>query len=111
MGLKSLFMQRAGPLVSQHATAHQHAMMILTCHGALSLRPQVVFYDANGRQLQAFDFSTDDAARDLSCCAMNPSNDTAVVGAYNRLYVFSLNNSTGVWQHMAVKQVCVQMPL
>jgi hypothetical protein len=38
---------------------------------------------------------------------MNPSNDTAVVGAYNRLYVFSLNNSTGVWQHMAVKQVCV----
>lgn len=75
----------------------------------MSLHPQVVFYDANGRQLQAFDFSTDEAARDLSCCAMNPSNDTAVVGAFNRLYVFSLNNSTGVWQHMAVKQVCVDM--
>lgn len=73
---------------------------------------QVVFYDANGRQLQAFDYSTDEAARDFSCAAMNPSNDTAVVGAYNRLYVFSLSNSTGVWQHMAVKQVssgCVCM--
>jgi hypothetical protein len=67
--------------------------------------PQVVFYDASGRQLQAFDYSTDEAARDFSCCAINPSNDTAVVGAFNRLYVFSLNNSTGIWQHMAVKQV------
>lgn len=65
----------------------------------------MVFYDANGRQLQTFDYSTDEAARDFSCCAINPSNDTAVVGAYNRLYVFSLSNSTGVWQHMAVKQV------
>lgn len=66
---------------------------------------QVTFYDANGRQLQAFDYSTDEAARDFSCAAINPSNDTAVVGAFNRLYVFSLSNSTGVWQHMAVKQV------
>jgi len=65
---------------------------------------QVVFYDGNGRQLQAFDYSTDEAARDFSCCAINPSNDTAVVGAFNRLYVFNLSNSTGVWQHMAVKQ-------
>jgi hypothetical protein len=75
---------------------------------------QVVFYDANGRQLQAFDYSTDGAARDFSCAAINPSNDTAVVGAYNRLYVFSLSNSTGVWQHMAVKQVssgCIPMHL
>lgn len=67
---------------------------------------QVTFYDANGRQLQAFDYSTDEAARDFSCAAiLLPSNDTAVVGAFNRLYVFSLSNSTGVWQHMAVKQV------
>jgi hypothetical protein len=68
----------------------------------------VVFYDANGRQLQAFDYSTDEAARDFGCCAISPSNNTAVVGACNRLYVFSLSNSTGVWQHMAVKQVGVR---
>lgn len=66
---------------------------------------QVVFYDAGGRQLQLFDFASDTGARDFTCCAMNPNNDTAVVGAFDRLYIFSLNNSTGVWQHMAVKQV------
>lgn len=69
----------------------------------------MVFFDANGRQLQAFDFSSDSAARDFASCSINPSNDTAVVGAFNRLYVFSLSNSTGVWQHTAVKQVRVWM--
>lgn len=65
----------------------------------------MVFYDQNGRQLQAFDYSSDEAARDLSCCAFNPSCDTAVVGAFNRLYVFSMSNSSGIWEHVAVKQV------
>jgi hypothetical protein len=66
----------------------------------------VVFYDQAGRQLAAFDYSSDEGAHDFSCVAFNPSNDAAVVGAASRLYVYSLNNSSGAWEHVAVKQVC-----
>jgi hypothetical protein len=76
--------------------------------------PQVVFYDTNGREMQAFDYSSDPEARDFSSCCFNPSGDTAVVGAFNRFYVYSLNSSRGTWEQVGVKQVgcavqCVDM--
>ncbi|WIA40104.1 hypothetical protein OEZ86_013511 [Tetradesmus obliquus] len=65
----------------------------------------VVFYYANGREQQAFDYSSDPEARDFSSCCFNPSGDTAVVGAFSRFYVYSLNSSRGTWEQVAVKQV------
>jgi intraflagellar transport protein 172 len=67
-----------------------------------------VFYDANGREMQAFDYSSDPEAQDFSSCCFNPSGDTAVVGAFNRFYVYSLNSSRGTWEQVGVKQVGVQ---
>jgi intraflagellar transport protein 172 len=65
----------------------------------------VVFYDVNGREMQAFDYSSDPEARDFSSCCFNPSGDTAVVGAFNRFYVYSLSSSRGTWKQVDVKQV------
>eukprot|EP00882_Tetradesmus_deserticola_P017184 GHRQ01018394.1.p2 GENE.GHRQ01018394.1~~GHRQ01018394.1.p2 ORF type:complete len:113 (-),score=45.80 GHRQ01018394.1:379-717(-) len=66
---------------------------------------QVVFYAANGSEVQAFDYSSDQEARDFSSCCFNPSGDTAVVGAFNRFYVYSMNSSRGTWEQVGVKQV------
>lgn len=67
---------------------------------------QVVFYDPKtGRELQAFDHSGDDGARNFACAAVNPAGDAAVVGAYNRLYVFAKSGPKGTWQAAGVKQV------
>lgn len=70
---------------------------------------KVVFYDGAGRQQQVFDYSSDDEARAFASAAFNPAGDAAVVGAFNRLYVFSYSSSRGVWQQVAIKQarVCV----
>jgi hypothetical protein len=72
---------------------------------------QVVFYDASGRQMQVFDYSSDLEARDFSSCCLNPSGDTAVVGAFNRFYVYSLNSSRNTWEQVAVKQVRRTVPV
>lgn len=69
------------------------------------LQIQVAFYDANGRELQAFEYSNDNDAHDFSSCSFNPSGDTAVVGAFNRFYVYSFSSSKGIWEEVAVKQV------
>lgn len=66
---------------------------------------QVVFHDHNGRELQAFDYSTDSEPQDFCCCTFNPSGDTAVVGAFNRMYVYSFNSSKNMWEQVAVKKV------
>lgn len=63
-------------------------------------------YDVKGSELQVFDHSSDtDDARDLSCCSVNPSGDAVVVGGFNRLYVYSINDTKGVWEQVGVKQV------
>lgn len=61
---------------------------------------QVVFYDANGRQLQSFDFSNDEGVREFTSCAFNPSGDAAVFGTYNRFYVFAFNAGRNVWEQV-----------
>jgi hypothetical protein len=65
----------------------------------------VVFYDTNGREQQAFDYSTDPEARDFSCCSFSPSGDVAVVGAFSRFYVYRLNTTKGTWEEVGMQQV------
>lgn len=63
-------------------------------------RPQVVFYDVSGRQLQCFDYSGDDGVREFTACAFNPSGDTAVFGTFSRFYVYTHNAIRGVWEQV-----------
>jgi len=70
---------------------------------------RVVFYDpSSGREQQVFDHSSDDEARSFGCAAINPSGDAAVVGDYNRLYVFTRGGAGakgGGWQAAGITQV------
>ena len=76
-----------------------------------STQAQVVFYDPkSGREQQSFDHSGDDGARHFACADVNPAGDAAVVGAFNRLYVFTKGGPKGAWQAAGVKQVCEQLP-
>ena len=65
---------------------------------------QVVFYGPNGRQLQAFDFGSDEGVREFTSCAFNPSGDAVVFGTFNRFYVFAFNAGRSVWEQ--VRRVC-----
>ena len=67
---------------------------------------QVVFYDGNGRDQQAFEYTSDDGARTFTCCCFNPSGDAAVAGAFNRFYVYALNTAKGIWEQVYMQQVC-----
>lgn len=66
-------------------------------HGA-----QVVFYDNNGREVQVYDYSSDDSVREFTSCAFNPSGDTAVFGTYNRFYVYTYNQMRNTWDEVIV---------
>jgi hypothetical protein len=67
---------------------------------------QVVFYDPKtGREQAAFDQGGDNGARSFGCAAMNPAGDAAVVGGFNRLYIFARGGPKGLWQPAGVKQV------
>mmetsp|Transcript_26109 Transcript_26109/g.57041 ORF Transcript_26109/g.57041 Transcript_26109/m.57041 type:complete len:1764 (+) Transcript_26109:195-5486(+) len=66
---------------------------------------RVVFYDVNGRELQVFDYSTDDSVREFCSCSFNPSGETVVLGTYNRFYVYSYNISRNTWEEVGMKQV------
>lgn len=99
--------QRVFPGV-EVAPAEQCKLHCFTrCVGFHTTRPaQVAFYDpSTGREQQAFDYSGDDGARNFACAAVNPAGDAAVVGAFNRLYVFARGGPKGAWQQAGVKQV------
>jgi intraflagellar transport protein 172 len=62
-------------------------------------------YDANGRELQSMDYSTDESVRDFASCTFNPGGDTVVFGAFNRLYAFAWSSTKNVWEEVAMKHV------
>ncbi|KIZ07625.1 Intraflagellar transport protein [Monoraphidium neglectum] len=67
---------------------------------------RVVFYDPKtGREQAAFDQGGDNGARSFGCAAMNPAGDAAVVGGFNRLYIFARGGPKGLWQPAGVKQI------
>jgi intraflagellar transport protein 172 len=58
---------------------------------------KVTFYDSYGNLLQRFDYSNDDKVRDFTVASFNPSGDTAVLGNFNRFYVYNFNSKRGQW--------------
>ncbi len=63
---------------------------------------QIVFYEANGRTLQTFDYSNDDGVREFTACAFNPSGDAVAFGTYNRFYVYVHNANRNVWEQVSI---------
>lgn len=86
-----------------------HAVHVSSRHAALTLSDssllQVVFYDLNGREVRAFDYSADDSMREFSSCAFNPSGDTVVMGNYNRFLIYAYNMQRSDWEEVGHKQV------
>jgi intraflagellar transport protein 172 len=67
---------------------------------------RVAFYDpTTGREQAAFEHGADDEARGFACAAVNPAGDAVVIGAVDRLYVFSRGGAKGAWQAAGFKQV------
>ena len=65
----------------------------------------ICFYDKEGTQLQRFDYSHDEAEKEFTVAAFNPSGETVIVGSFNRFRTFTLNQLDGSWQDAGVKQV------
>eukprot|EP00960_Hanusia_phi_P066628 766439-Hanusia_phi.AAC.5 len=67
---------------------------------------KIVFYDIEGGVYQLFDYSSDIAnLKEFSVCCFNPSGESAVVGAFNRLHVFNLNIRRNLWEEAGIKQI------
>ena len=67
---------------------------------------QVVFYDNNGREIQAYDYSGEDAVREFTSCSFNPSGDTAIFGTYNRFYIYTFNAMRRSWDEVRMQGGC-----
>jgi hypothetical protein len=66
------------------------------------MHTQVTFYDsASGRQVAAFDYSTDDAVREFTSAAFSPAGDVVALGTYNRYYVYAMNAARGTWDEVS----------
>eukprot|EP00899_Mesostigma_viride_P028336 jgi/Mesvir1/8688/Mv02626-RA.1 len=66
---------------------------------------KVVFYSLDGVPQKTFDYSSDEAAREMTTAAFNPSGETVVVGSFNRYYVFSYNIHKKSWEDVGVKVI------
>lgn len=75
------------------------------CIAAAGNDNRVVFYDLNGKELQYFDYSTDDNVREFSACAFNPSGDVVVFGCFGRFYIYCYNILRGMWDEVGCKQI------
>lgn len=67
---------------------------------------KVVFYDLEGTVYQLFDYSNDIAnIKEFTGACFNPSGESVVLGAYNRLHVFNLNIRRNLWEEAGIKEV------
>ena len=55
--------------------------------------------------MQRFDYTNDDNVRDFTVAAFNPSGDTAMLGNYNRFYIYNYNSKRGQWEENTCKQI------
>ncbi len=52
---------------------------------------KVAFYEQSGDCFQRFDYSKDERVKEFTCAAFNITGETAVVGNFNRFYVYNFN--------------------
>jgi len=53
---------------------------------------KIAFYEPSGDCFQRFDYSKDDKVKEFTCAAFNSTGETAVIGNFNRFYVYNFNS-------------------
>lgn len=66
---------------------------------------KVLFYDAEGTVLQAFDCADDEGQREFTVAAFNPSGEAVVVGSFDRFHTFAFNARASAWEQVGLKAV------
>jgi len=67
---------------------------------------KVVFYELDGSVYQVFDYSNDIAnIKEFTVACFNPSGESLVLGAFNRLSVFNLNLRCNLWEEAGIKEI------
>lgn len=66
---------------------------------------RVVFYEADGNCFQKIDYSKDDKVKEFTSAMFNPTGETAIVGNFNRFYVYNYNSKRPQWDEICCKQI------
>ncbi|KAJ3253804.1 hypothetical protein HK103_005291 [Boothiomyces macroporosus] len=65
----------------------------------------VVFYDAEGKVLQKFDYSSNPDIQDFTVAEQSPSGQCIVIGSFDRLHIFNYLISKGQWEEAQMKTI------
>ena len=66
---------------------------------------KIAFYDPDGDCFQRFDHSRDEKVKEFTCAAFNSNGQTAVIGNFNRFYVYNFNSRRPQWDEICCKQI------
>jgi intraflagellar transport protein 172 len=66
---------------------------------------KIGFYEPSGDCFQRFDYSKDEKVKEFTCAAFNATGETAVVGNFNRFYVYNFNSKRPQWDEICCKQI------
>ncbi|CAK0863800.1 unnamed protein product, partial [Prorocentrum cordatum] len=65
----------------------------------------VRFWDAEGREGQTFDYSSDAKVKEFTVAAFNPSGESVVLGNFNRFFVFAWHAKNREWTEVVQREV------
>jgi len=66
---------------------------------------KVHFYEQTGDCFQRFDYSKDERVKEFTCASFNATGETAIVGNFNRFYVYNFNSKRPQWDEICCKQI------
>jgi len=66
---------------------------------------KVAFYENSGDRFSTFDYSKEDKVKEFTCAAFNLTGETAVVGNFNRFYVYNFNQKRPCWDQICDKVI------
>jgi len=66
---------------------------------------KVHFYEQTGDCFQRFDYSKDERVKEFTSAAFNATGETAIVGNFNRFYVYNFNSKRPQWDEICCKQI------
>jgi intraflagellar transport protein 172 len=66
---------------------------------------KIAFYEPSGDCFQRFDHSRDEKVKEFTCAAFNFNGHTAVIGNFNRFYVYNFNSRRPQWDEICCRQI------
>lgn len=66
---------------------------------------KIAFYEPTGDCFQRFDYSKDEKVKEFTTACFNSSGETAVIGNFNRFYVYNFNSKRPQWDEICCKQI------